>query len=128
VLKFLKRMIAIPSALDSCDNQRLAWKGYAEAGPILKALNLDVDLSGGRLLDVGCGLGGKSVYYAEQGAHLVVGVDISEARARVAAAFARRHRAAGAKVQIVVADAAHLPFPGGIFDAIISIERLYWPY
>lgn len=116
-----------PPSLDSCDNQRLAWESYAEAGLVLKSLNLDVGVSGRYLLDVGCGLGGKSVYYAEQGAHLVVGLDINKARARVAAAFARHQRAGAAdknhpKVQIVIADAAHLPFPSGVFDAIISTD------
>jgi SAM-dependent methyltransferase len=130
LVEALKRIISsMPVLVEAHDNESLAWADYEMARAALEVLGPAVDVSGRRVLDVGCGLGGKTVYYAEQGARLVVGVDISEERACVAAVLADRH-SAGAKVRIVVSDAARLPFRAGLFDYVISTdtwEHLHTP-
>jgi SAM-dependent methyltransferase len=78
------------------------------------------DLRGKRVLDIGCGLGGKTVAYAEAGAR-VTGVDIQRENVRVSAEFAR---ARGVAAAFVAADAERLPFAGETFDAIIANDSL----
>ena len=45
-------------------------------------------IEGKRILDVACGMGGKSTYYALSGASWVVGIDIDEKRIAAAHDFA----------------------------------------
>lgn len=78
------------------------------------------DLAGKRLLDVGCGLGGKTVAYAEAGA-LAVGTDLSEANAVQSLRYAR---AAGASVDFFVGDAAALPVRDGAFDTVVANDAM----
>jgi len=65
----------------------------------------------GRLLDVGCGTGAHTAAIAERG-WTVTGVDVSEDQLQLA-----RDRG----VDIVVADAAALPFGDESFDAVVSM-------
>ena len=78
------------------------------------------DLEGKRVLDVGCGLGGKTVAYAETRAR-VTGVDLSVKNVTQCAAFAR---ARGVEAAFAAGDAERLPFAGGSFDAIIANDSL----
>jgi ubiquinone/menaquinone biosynthesis C-methylase UbiE len=77
-------------------------------------------IAGKRVLDVGCGLGGKTVAYAEARAR-VTGVDVSTENIAQCAAFAR---ARGAEASFAAGDAARLPFADGVFDAIIANDSL----
>jgi phthiocerol/phenolphthiocerol synthesis type-I polyketide synthase E len=75
------------------------------------------DLSGRRVLDVGCGRGGTVALLAEQYGAEATGVDL----APEAVAFCRRmHRDPG--MHFEVGDAEHLPFDEQSFDAVINIE------
>ncbi len=78
------------------------------------------DLAGKRLLDVGCGLGGKTVAYAEAGAR-AVGTDIVEANAEQSRGYAS---AAGASIAFFVADAASLPVRDGVFDTVVANDAM----
>lgn len=72
------------------------------------------------LLDVGCGPGQFTILIAEQlPAVEAVGVDLAPTMIELA----RRHAAdspAAPRLRFEVADAAHLPFPDGHFDAVLS--------
>jgi ubiquinone/menaquinone biosynthesis C-methylase UbiE len=78
------------------------------------------DLAGKRVLDIGCGLGGKTVAYAEARAR-VTGVDLSEKNVAQCSAFAR---ARGVEAAFAAGDAERLPFAGGSFDAVIANDSL----
>lgn len=78
------------------------------------------DLAGKRVLDVGCGLGGKTVAYAEAGAS-ATGTDIVEQNAVQSLDYATRHRA---HVDVFVADAAALPVPDGTFDTVVANDAM----
>lgn len=103
------------------DNADLAQANYETAQAALQLFEPALDIAGHRILDAGCGLGGRTLYYAEQRARRVVGLDASPERAGVAAALASRH-AAGANVRIVVGDAARLPFRAEAFDGVVSTD------
>jgi SAM-dependent methyltransferase len=117
----LKRVVSLPDLPPNHTDETLAWADYDEAATALEMLELDVRLEGERVLDVGCGLGGKTAYYAQQGARLAVGLDISAERASVAQSLAARHPA-GNRVQVVVGDAARLPFCRDAFDRVVSTD------
>jgi SAM-dependent methyltransferase len=77
-------------------------------------------LEGKRVLDVGCGLGGKTVAYAEAGAR-VTGIDISPENISRGIEFAR---ARCIEALFAAGDARRLPFAAGSFDAIIANDSL----
>lgn len=77
------------------------------------------DLTGERVLDIGCGAGPWSIYAAHQGG-IVSGIDIQQGMidaARKATEVAKLSD----KIQYLVGDAANLPYEGGLFDRAISI-------
>lgn len=78
------------------------------------------DLAGKRLLDVGCGLGGKTVAYAEAGAR-AVGTDLSEANAVQSRGYAD---AAGKGIEFFVGDAAALPIRDGALDTVVANDAM----
>jgi len=78
------------------------------------------DLAGKRVLDIGCGLGGKTVAYAEAKAR-VTGVDLSAENIARCSVFAR---ARGVDAVFAAGDAERLPFAAGTFDAVIANDSL----
>jgi len=82
--------------------------------------DLRLSLAGGRVLDIGCGPGGKSVVYAEEGAD-VTGLDLEPSHAGAAAAFAGSR---GCRLDVVTGDAALLPFADESFDLVIANDSM----
>ena len=78
------------------------------------------DLKGKRVLDIGCGLGGKTVAYAEAGAR-VTGIDISPENISRGVEFAR---ARSVESLFAAGDARRLPFVDGSFDVVIANDSL----
>lgn len=73
------------------------------------------------ILEVGCGPGANLWYLAREG-FLTYGIDGS----RVAIGRARdRLKYDGLHADLCVGDAMHLPYPDGVFDAVIDIECIY---
>ena len=77
-------------------------------------------LAGKDVLDIGCGLGGKSAAYAQDGAR-VTGVDIEKRNIERSIAYAR---ACGAPAQFLAGDAERLPFGDGAFDLVIANDSI----
>jgi len=78
------------------------------------------DLRGKQVLDVGCGLGGKTVAYAEAGA-AVTGTDLLEKNVEQSGAYAKMK---GARAEFFVGDAAVLPLGEGTFDTIVANDAM----
>jgi len=78
------------------------------------------DLEGKRVLDIGCGLGGKSVAYAEAGA-VVTGVDLDPRHAGGASRYARKMESS---IEVVTGDASDLPFLRDSFDIVIANDSM----
>jgi len=83
-------------------------------------LELVGDVSGCRLLDVGCGDGELAVELWKRGA-IVIGVDASAAMIDAAKARAKEFHA---DITFQVATAEDLPFPPGQFDVVTAIAIL----
>jgi tocopherol O-methyltransferase len=76
---------------------------------------------GGRVLDVGCGLGGSSRWLARQLGCSVLGITISPTQARFATQQAAAEGLAD-RVEFRVLDANRLEFPPTSFDAVWVVE------
>lgn len=79
--------------------------------------------AGKTVVDIGCGAGGKSLYYASRGAKEVIGVEILEKYRAEADALAKKLGLTD-KFQFVCADAAALPFADGSVDTIIMNDAM----
>lgn len=89
---------------------------------------LDVDneermFAGKRVLDIGCGAGGKTLYYASRGAELVCGIDPVEHYKEEAEQLARQ-KGLEHKFRFVTGDAAQMPFEDESFDTIIMNDAM----
>ncbi len=80
-------------------------------------------LQDAEMLDVGCGMGGKTVWYAEAGARHVTGIDIDPDHAGSAGRFVSDRGFAG-RVHIVCGDAMCLPFADGAFSAVTANDSM----
>jgi ubiquinone/menaquinone biosynthesis C-methylase UbiE len=78
------------------------------------------DLAGRRVLDVGCGLGGKTVAYAESGAR-AVGIDLLLENVAQSRRYAEEN---GVEIDFLVADAAALPVREGTFDTVVANDAM----
>lgn len=74
-----------------------------------------------QILDVGCGIGGSSIYLAQKFEANVVGITLSPVQATRAAERAQEAGLAS-HVQFQVADALEMPFPDNSFDLVWSME------
>ena len=74
--------------------------------------------SGKRVLDMGCGAGGKSMYYATLGASSVVGADIVPDYKEQSAALAESLGLSD-KFTFVLSSADSIPYPDKSFDTVI---------
>jgi SAM-dependent methyltransferase len=72
------------------------------------------------VLDLGCGLGGKTVYLAEQRSWKVVGIDLLPENVTAAKAFAARRGAP--RIGLLVGDAAALPLRDAAFDFVVTSD------
>ena len=81
------------------------------------------DLRDLKILDVGCGFGGRAIYYAEVcGAATVTGVEVTEAVVERCRALAEELHSS--RTTFAVGRAEDLPFEDATFDAVISFDVL----
>lgn len=78
------------------------------------------------VLDVGCGVGVTPCFIAKKHGCRVVGVDISARMIERSRERASREEVAD-RVEFWVADAQDLPFPDGLFDAVITESVTAFP-
>lgn len=74
------------------------------------------DLRGKKILDMGCGAGESSVFFALKGAE-VTACDISSEFLKVAQRLAAKN---GVSIQTVQSDSAHMPYPDASFDYVFG--------
>lgn len=86
---------------------------------IANVFSLLPELKGGRLLDVGCGMGTFTLEAAARGA-VATGVDLAPAGIAAAQRLAREEQVGNASFSL--ADAARLPFRSGSADIVIAAD------
>jgi SAM-dependent methyltransferase len=78
---------------------------------------------GKTVLDIGCGGGGKTCYYATFRPNKIIGIDIVEHYAEEGNAFARQKNLADI-ASFMTADASAMPFADETFDTIIMNDAM----
>ncbi len=73
------------------------------------------------IIDVGCGIGGSSLYLAEKFNANVTGITLSPVQA-ARATIRAKEKGLEEQVQFEVADALQMPFPDNHFDLVWSLE------
>lgn len=80
-------------------------------------------VKGKNVVDFACGGGGKSVYFAHEGAQRVVGLDMNEEFIREAGDFAKQH-GVEEKCAFVVSDVRKTNLPDNEFDGVILNDAI----
>ena len=88
----------------------LIWAGYQNTGKVPK-----------NIIDVGCGIGGSTLYLAEKFGATATGITLSPVQASRATERAMEANLAD-KVQFQVANALEMPFADNTFDLVWSLE------
>ncbi len=101
--------------------RNFAQHGFADMAQVDLLLHALALRPGERLLDLGCGSGGIADYAASVSGVFAVGIDYVEEAIRQASAMHSRSRA-----HFAVADMARLCFRPAAFDALVSIDTLYF--
>ena len=84
----------------------------------------DVDLTGTRVLDIGCGAGGPTVTLATRhDAGFVVGIDVEEPGRAAAQSLVDRH-GLGDRVEIRLVEPGPFPFDDATFDVVFSKDSI----
>lgn len=90
-----------------------SYHGFADTETIVK---------GKDVLDVGCGAGGKSLYYVTKGAKSVTGIDVLAKYEEESGALAKELGITG--FRFFCQDAAKTDFPDGSFDTVIMNDSM----
>ena len=90
----------------------LAWAGYTDKNSLTNPQNI---------IDVGCGIGGSSLYLAQKFDANVTGITLSPVQANRGTDRAK-NAGLEEKVQFQVANALEMPFPDNQFDLVWSLE------
>ncbi|MGN9165035.1 class I SAM-dependent methyltransferase [Tissierellaceae bacterium HCP3S3_D8] len=76
-----------------------------------------------KVLDIGCGAGGKTLFYASQGVEKVWGIEVVDHYEEEANALAQK-KGLEDKFEFVLGDAANIPFDDNSFDTIIMNDAM----
>jgi ubiquinone/menaquinone biosynthesis C-methylase UbiE len=95
------------------------WE-YDEMFKLVPEFGDNWNLRAKNVLDIGPGLGGKQIFYAESGAKSVIGIELRFNSNKAALDLARQHDYP--QIQPVNGNAESMPFLSNVFDVIISIN------
>lgn len=102
---------------------RLAYDDENESGcGFLKYFEGEVNVSGGIILDLGCGFGGRTIAYQQVTGNTCVGVDIDSRESVAGLQFARSMGSTNAFFATAVGEL--LPFINDSFDAVLCYDVL----
>jgi 2-polyprenyl-3-methyl-5-hydroxy-6-metoxy-1,4-benzoquinol methylase len=89
----------------------------------LKHTDVDEMFKDKVVLDIGCGAGGKTVFYASKGVKKIIGIEILEKYRDEAESLATEYGLED-KFEFVQGDASNMPFEDEIFNTIIMNDAM----
>ncbi len=89
----------------------------------LKHTSMDEMFKNKDVLDIGCGAGGKTVFYASQNVKSITGIEILSKYKNEAESLAKKYNV-NDKFKFVSADASVMPFENESFDTIIMNDAM----
>ncbi len=98
-------------------------KGEDTIKNYLQVSDVDTMFKDKTVLDIGCGAGGKSLYYITKGAKHVYGVDCVESYKEESAQLANQ-LGLSEQFTFIHADAKELPYPDESFDTVIMNDAM----
>ena len=98
-------------------------KGEITIKNYLEYTDSDTMFNDKTVLDIGCGAGGKSLYYATKGAAHVYGVDIVESYKEESENLSKQLNLQD-KFSFICADASKLPYQDNTFDTVIMNDAM----
>ena len=116
----LNRIAPAPAVDDRTDMIEFLKRSLGRGTEFLDEFAPLNEIEGRRVLDVGCGLGGKTVAMAASGAAEVVGIDTDPEKTHWARSLAVE--AGTGNVSFAVQSASSLGFPGGHFDLVVLAD------
>jgi len=117
----LKWIFRTPSPGQRTDPMSFGETEFETTPVLLAQIRPTIKFAGKKILDIGCGVGGKSTFLALHGASEVVAIDLDSERIALAAEFAGLKKAGN--IEFVQADAAFLPRSwSGRFDLVTMID------
>lgn len=106
------------------------WKSSADAerysaNRSFRKLFPDIDLRDKSVLEVGCGLGGRSAYYLDESVKFLTGIEIDENYAQMAHQYLTEAGLLPDKsFRIIVGDAAQMPLESDSVDVVLCTNTL----
>ena len=113
---FLNNFFPKPPVAGRESAQLYAESQYNRAYSSLALYESHIELEDKDILDAGCSLGGKTVYYAEHGCKSITGVDRDDVYIKHAKQFAKKKGMLN--IQFKIAELNKLPFESDSFDLI----------
>lgn len=95
---------------------------YRDGPEALAVFHNLICFDGKRVLDLGCGLGGKTCYFARRGATVAVGIDKDPILVSTGTSFVASK--GFANVELLAGDAKKLPFDTGTFDVVVMADAM----
>jgi ubiquinone/menaquinone biosynthesis C-methylase UbiE len=122
LLLFLNRVFPPPIDYGGKDADAYSrWEFESGKGMFERHFASVVDMRGRRVLDVGCGTGGKAAFYATLDPAMLIALDVSERNVAQARAFGSAERL-DARSLFVAAGAERLPFADASFDLVTATD------
>ncbi|MDK2801421.1 MAG: hypothetical protein PWP27_2441 [Clostridiales bacterium] len=128
--KSINRLFPLPVHPFNLQNQGVKtyaeWqfeKGQDTVKFYLDKVALDEMFQDKIVLDIGCGAGGKTLFYASQGVKKIYGIDVVKKYEKEANTLAQQ-KGLNDRFQFVLGDAAHLNFEDNFFDTIVMNDAM----
>ncbi|QMU61456.1 MAG: methyltransferase domain-containing protein [Gammaproteobacteria bacterium] len=116
-----KRKLHINSELENVNADSAYWQWQKNSSDKLFKLYKGLDIKGKNVLDIGCGIGGRTCYLADQGPKKIVGIDINKDEIETAIELAKQN-GYGDKVEFINVDGENSSFGMGSFDTIVLVD------
>jgi len=125
IIVFLNSLLREPSNISTLHFAKLSIENYQsweydEIKRIYHEFGQEFDLENKLILDVGCGLGGKLLFYEEKNAKSVIGFDLRFLSVKSALSLTKKNNSQ--TIKLLNSNSASMPFPSDTFDVIVSIN------